>query len=496
MTSSVVPSRAEHRIAFRGISVDFGATRALDNVEFAIEPGEVVGLLGHNGAGKSTLVSVAAGVLRPTAGFFELDGEAVAHATPHALSARGLTVVNQEPALVGTLSIRDNLFLGRSHIPRGERPERTVNALARVGLAHVSPHTLVAELSIGERQLVDLARGLVVGDVKVLFLDEPTAALGAAETENLHDLIREFSAAGTAVVYVSHRLPDILDVCTRAVVLNGGRVVWDTPTDTLTVAELSHALAPGFEELEAHVAEQSDEVALEVTGPSRMHFRRGEIVGLFGMAAGNQFKLLESLFGWKQHHVTERFRYALDGRPFAPTTPRAAIESGVMMVPADRERDGLLGNLSARENVLLPWFRTLTRFGAVMPSTGAAPYAAARAEMKVQGPDGFAPIGAFSGGNRQKHLLSRWIYPQQPRVLLLNQPTQGVDIGAKNDIVRALRGLADNGVTIVVASSESDEIARMCSRAYVIYDIAVSEIESGPQMEENLLGTLLDLAGR
>ncbi|MBK0420005.1 sugar ABC transporter ATP-binding protein [Leucobacter sp. CSA1] len=484
------------RIAFRGITVDFGATRALDDVEFAIAPGEVVGLLGHNGAGKSTLVGVAAGVLRPTSGSFELEGETVEHATPHALSARGLTVVNQEPALVGSLSIHDNLFLGRAGIARRERPERARDALTRVGLGHVPPGTLVAELSIGERQLVDLARGLVVGDVKVLFLDEPTAALGAAETENLHSLIREFSDAGTAVVYVSHRLPDILDVCTRAVVLNGGRVVRDTPTDTLTVAELSHALAPGFSELEAHTAVQSEEVALEIDGPSRMRFRRGEIVGLFGMAAGNQFKLMESLFGWRQHAVTERFSYSLEGSGFAPASPRAAIRSGVMMVPADRERDGLLTNLSARENVLLPWFRRLARAGAVMPSTGGAEYERSREEMRVHGPEGSAPIGAFSGGNRQKHLLSRWIYPYRPRVLLLNQPTQGVDIGAKNDIVRALRGLAESGVTIVVASSESDEIARMCSRAYVIYDTAVSEIGSGPQMEEHLLGSLLDLAGR
>lgn len=487
---------ASSGIAFRGITVDFGATRALDNVDFAVKPGEIVGLLGHNGAGKSTLVGVAAGALRPTSGSYELDGQPVLHASPHALSARGLTVVNQEPTLVSSLSISDNLFLGRPRMSRRERAQRAAESLGRVGLAHVSPNTLVAELSIGERQLVDLSRGLVMGNVKVLLLDEPTAALGAAETENLHGLIREFSAAGTAVVYISHRLPDILDVCTRAVVLNGGRVVSDTPTDTVTVRDLSLALAPGFEELESRGESATEEVLLEITGPSHMHFRRGEITGVFGMAAGNQFKLLESIFGWKQHHVTAHFHYSLGGRPFTASSPRAAIAAGVMMVPADRERDGLLANLSARDNVLLPWFRKLARFGAVMPATGAGPYAVGRDEMKVHGPDGSSSIRAFSGGNRQKHLLARWMYAQRPRVLLLNQPTQGVDVGAKNDIVRALRKLADDGVTVVVASSESDEIARMCTRAYVIFDTEVSEIGSGPQMEEHLLSALLDLAGR
>lgn len=482
------------RIAFQDVTVDFGATRALDGITFAIEPGEVVGLLGHNGAGKSTVINVAAGVIRPTGGHYEVDDEPVLHANPAAVAARGLTVVNQTPTLVNTLSVFDNLFLGRAHIARRDRRARAEAALDRVGLAGLSPATLVGALPVGQRQLVDLARGLVGGEMKVLFLDEPTAALGAAETKTLHDLIRSFAAEGTAVVYVSHRLPDILDVCTRVIVFNGGRLVMDEPSAQLGTRDLAVALAPDFADLEHHDHRHTGVETLGVNGALDLRFHAGEIVGMFGMAAGTQFAVLESIFGWRHHAMTDRLGYTLDGVPFAPSSPTAAISAGVFMSPADRESDGLLANLTARENTLLPWLRPLSRLGYIGSATGAEVYARSREAMSMQGPSGNAPIGAFSGGNKQKHLLGRWMFPRRPHVLLLNQPTQGVDIGAKNDIVRALRLLAEEGVTIIVASSESDEIARMCSRSYVIYADRAAEISSGPDMEEELLSSLLELA--
>ncbi|MFT3798308.1 ATP-binding cassette domain-containing protein [Microbacterium sp.] len=482
------------RIAFRDVTVDFGATRALDSIDFAIEPGEIVGLLGHNGAGKSTVINVAAGVLKPTGGYYEVDDERVVNPTPAAVAALGVTVVSQEPALVGTLSVSDNLFLGQRHVPRQGRKAIARAALERVGLGALDLDTLVAVLPVGQRQLVDLARGLVRGDMKVLFLDEPTAALGAAETETLHDLIRSFAAEGTTIVYVSHRLPDILDVCTRVVVFNAGRLVRDQPAAELGIRDLAIALAPDFQDLEAHTAAEVGDEVLTASGPVSMRFCAGEIVGLFGMAAGGQFAITESVFGWRHRAVAEHLHYTLDGRPFAPRSPTAAISAGVFMSPADRESDGLLFNLNARENALLPWLRGLSRVGWIGAKTGEQPYQAGRDAMKMVGPGGTAPMGAFSGGNKQKHLLARWMFAKKPRVLLLNQPTQGVDIGAKNDIVRALRALAATGVTVVVASSESDEIARMCDRAYVIYSDRAAEIPTGPDMEEELLRSLLELA--
>ena len=482
------------RIAFRDVTVDFGATRALDRIGFEMEPGEIVGLLGHNGAGKSTVINVAAGVVRPTTGHYEVDGRIVADPTPAAVAALGVTVVSQEPALVGTLSVYDNLFLGQGHVPRRVRKELARVALGRVGLADIDLDTIVAVLPVGQRQLIDLARGLVRGGMKVLFLDEPTAALGAAETATLHALIRSFAAEGTTIVYVSHRLPDILDVCTRVVVFNAGRLVRDQPVADLGIRDLAIALAPDFQELDEHTAPEVGDEVLSASGPMTLTFRSGEIVGLFGMAAGNQFAIMESVFGWRHSGVAGRLRYTLDGRAFTPRSPAAAIAAGIFMSPADRESDGLLFNLTARENTLLPWMRRLSRFGYIGAKTGADVYQSARDAMKMVGPGGDAPMGAFSGGNKQKHLLARWMFPHRPRVLLLNQPTQGVDIGAKNDIVRALRALAATGVTVVVASSESDEIARMCDRAYVIYTDRAAEISRGPDMEEELLRSLLELA--
>lgn len=481
------------RLSLRAVTVDFGATRALDQVDLDVAAGEIVGLLGHNGAGKSTLINVAGGVYQPTSGEYRVDGEAVTAATPAGVAALGVTIVSQRPGLVGTLSVLDNMFLGRT-IRRRDRRELALAALARVGIAGIPLSTPVGDLPVGHQQLVDLARGLVGGDIKVLFLDEPTAALGAAETIVLHNLIREFAANGTAVVYVSHRLPDILDVCSRVMILNGGKVVRESPAASVSVADLARALAPDFEEVADHEPKSGGVETLRIIGSSDMVFHAGEIVGIFGMAAGRQFMLLEHLFGWGIHPSTASTQFVVDNREFIPSNPADAIRAGLHMVPADRESDGLLLNMNARENVILPWARSLTRWRTLTAGTGSDAYSEGRKAMRIQGPDGESPIATFSGGNRQKHLLARWMFPRQPHLLLLNQPTQGVDIGAKNDIVRSIRELSDRGATIIVASSESDEIARMCHRSYIVYGDSVAHVSHSPHMEEELLGSLLELA--
>lgn len=470
------------RLRFSGITVRYGSTVALDGVDLAIAPGEIVGLLGHNGAGKSTLLNVATGAAQATEGMMSLDGVPVPRgATPRDISHLGITVIHQEPALAANLSILDNLFLARPNRPsRAARIERGTAALEDVGGAHLDLATPVGALSLGERQLVDLARGLLAGDVRVLLLDEPTAALGEAETRALHDLIRRFVAKGTAVVYVSHRLPDIVEICERIVVLRGGSVVLDRPVEGMSAATLARALAPevDFDSEWTPIIGEEQLVIERPDGP--LVFRDGEIVGLYGMAGGEQFAALAALFG-----LGEPIEARLGGSPYAPRTPARAIAQGVHLVPADRERDGLVPALSASDNVFLPWRRARRR--------RADQYRSIREMFNVHGPGGDAPVASFSGGNRQKHLLARWMTAVPPRVLLLAQPTQGVDVGAKVDIKLALRALAATGVCIVVASAETDEIASLCDRSYVLAHGAHRELHRSPAYEERLLQTLLRL---
>jgi ABC-type sugar transport system ATPase subunit len=481
-------------IALEGVHMAFGPTVALVDETFRVRPGEIVGLLGHNGAGKSTLVNVATGALRPQRGRMILDGEDVPlRGEPRVLERLGVKVIHQEPALASNLSIADNITLGKDREGASRRERRRI---AREALAlldsHLNVDRPVETLSFGERQIVDLARALST-NLKVLFLDEPTGALGRHETDELHAMLRRLAEQGKAIVYVSHRLRDIVDVCTRIVVVREGRIVLDEPAEKFTVAELSEALAPGVtvgDERRAAAASAGADVLEVAWHGQRLGFSRGEIVGLYGMAAGPQFKLMHALFG-----LDEPVDARLHGEPFSPRAPRDAIARGVYFVSADRERDGLLPDMSALDNLIMPWLGRFTRYGAMSRAKTAGVYREAEQALDVRGARMDAPVSAFSGGNKQKFVLGRWLYGRRPDVLLLSQPTQGVDVGARLDIARALRRLADDGVTVLVASSETDEIGLLCDRAVVCEGEQWPDQPREDGWEERLLEGLIARVG-
>lgn len=481
------------RLAFDGLEVSFGPVTVLRNISLSFRPGEIVGLLGHNGAGKSTLINAATGALRSYQGSISVDGETIPlGSTPKGVNERGIAVIHQEPALAPNLSVLDNLYLSRAAASssKAEKSRAARAALDSLGAGLIDLAQPVETLSLGERQMVDLARSTLLGDVKVLFLDEPTAALGEAETRTLHDLIRRFAAEGTTIVYVSHRLPDIIDVCTRIVALRNGELALDAPVGSFTNQTLASALAGDRSLLETdHTPASSGTVALTIRHEADLEFREGEIVGLFGMAAGAQFSLLNKLFTDSAGAVGA----VISGTNPAMTGPRDAIRGGIHLVPGDRDRDGLIAGMSAVDNVFLPWMRdrslTSSRDRRRM-------YDDIRARLAIAGPDGDAPISTFSGGNRQKHLLARWIFPRRPSVLLLEQPTQGVDVTAKADIRACLRAVAAEGTAIVVASAETDEIASLCDRAYVISGARSVSVDRTPSFEADLLGSLFDITSR
>lgn len=487
------PQASGSGFTLEDIWVNFGATKALNGVTLHVEPHEVVGLMGHNGAGKSTLLNVATGVVRPSRGVIKIGGKPVTGSyTPRNLSELGVTIIHQEPALALNLSVFDNLFLGKhSQSPRPAKVARAREILQNMGV-RVDLNTPVGSLTMGERQLVDLCRGMLGDAPKVLLLDEPTAALGHEDSVRLHEKVRHFAQEGIPVVYVSHRLPDILGVCSRIVVLQEGRTVLDQPRAGYTAKSLSTALAPDLHRRPFERVSVSRRARMFVRfNDSNLEFSPGEAVGLFGVAAGPQFPILDALAG----NGGGKIEATIDGAPYAPRSPFEARDKSVHLVPADREKDGIVANLSAVDNVFLPWLRQMSKPGAIDKKRVYRTYEEIRKQFNIIGPSGDAAITSFSGGNRQKHLLARWMSVETPKILLLAQPTQGVDEAAKADIRKAIDTLLEEGVCILIASAESDEISSICDRVYVFNKDEVSEFNRNADLELQMLDALLT-AGR
>nr|WP_281412083.1 sugar ABC transporter ATP-binding protein [Rhizobium sp. BK399] len=462
---------------------------------FEVRAGEIIGLLGHNGAGKSTLVNVATGAVRPQNGTMKIDGKPLELAgNPRTVEQAGIKVIHQFPALIDELSIADNITLCRpeERLSPTARGEVARNALALLG-AELDVERPVHTLEFGERQIVDLARALST-ELKVLFLDEPTGALGQHEADQLHDLLRRLAAEGRGIVYVSHRLRDILSVCTRLVVLRGGRVVMNERADRFNVADLSSALAPGLETSAAPTAARSPStkgkhsLGIEF-GEWNIPVHKGEILGLFGMAAGPQFRLLDALYGI----ADENAQITHGDRRMHCRSPHEAISQGIYYVGANRERDGLVSEMSALDNLVLPWIHHYTRFATYSRSLAEETYRRAERVLNLRGGHIDAPVTALSGGNRQKIFLGRWLFGENPQLLLLAQPTQGVDVGARADIAAALRELSAAGVTVLVASTEADEIELLCDRALTLHGSECVETLPGPDWSERLLRSLVEI---
>ena len=487
---SVYEGKSLVPLCISDVSVTFGGTRALQKVSLEIGEGEIVGLLGHNGAGKSTLVNIVTGAQTPDEGSMSLRGSPVSlSSSPHELESIGIKVIHQKPALSDFVSVADNITLGRVSEKYSTRAR---NAYAKQALelldSKIPPEKMVAELSFGEKQVVDLARALST-ELSVLFLDEPTGALGQHEADRLHDLIREQATQGKAVIYVSHRLKDILSICTRIVVLRAGNLVLDRPAEKFTLKELSSALAPDSEQVESREGPGPDtpqSLSLTRKSGQTLSFRKGEIIGLFGMAAGPQFRLLQSIYA-----IDEKFRVELFGSPTDIGSPGEAISHGIYYLSENRDQEATLEHLSIAENLIAPWLNNYCCMGLIDAARPVETYHEAKAELNIRSAHPDLPITALSGGNAQKVMVGRWLYGEKPKVLMLAQPTQGIDVGARNDILKALRKFSDEGVTILVASSESDEIELLCDRAIVCQGNEWQLVERCDEWSETLLKELV-----
>jgi ribose transport system ATP-binding protein len=482
-------------LTMSGIVKEFPGVRALDGVDLEVRAGEVHCLLGQNGAGKSTLIKVLAGAHPPDAGDMLWDGEPVRPAGPTAAMRLGIATIYQELDLVEGLTVAENIFLGHETTRlgfsrRGEMNKIAHQLLGRLGHGEISPTLPLGRLPAAGRQIVSMARALS-HDTRLIIMDEPSAALAHDEVANLFRIIRELTASGVAVVYISHRLAEIREIGDRVTVLKDGRTVAvglparTTPTAEVVALMTGRSTEHAFPE---RIGMPGDEI-LRVEGlalPGRFtdvsfSVRAGEIVGLAGLVGSGRSEILETVYGARRPSAG---RVLIDGRPLRPGSTSVAVTAGIGLAPEERKAQGLLMYESVGRNITAASMRRYSRLGWLDRRREARDAAEMVRTLDIRPADPDRPVRALSGGNQQKTVFARWLL-KGCRLLLLDEPTRGVDVGARAELYAQVRALAAQGVAVLLVSSEVPEVLGLADRVLVIREGKIVHKAAATDLDEH-----------
>jgi ribose transport system ATP-binding protein len=468
-------------LEMQGIRKTFPGVQAVSSASFDLYPGEIHALVGENGAGKSTLIKVLTGVHRADAGAIVLSGKPLEIDTPLQAQRAGIATIYQEFTLVPHLSVRANLCLGREQTRRGfmdsafER-DKTRSTFERLGVS-IDPEAPVADLHVAQQQLVEIARAIAT-DATVLVMDEPTAALTPREVEGLFRILRELASRGIGVIFISHRLDEVLSIADRVTVMRDGVTIGTWDARTLSRKELiEHMVGRPLEKEFPKVPAPIGETCLEVRGIGggrirdvSFSVRHGEVLGLAGLMGAGRSDVARLVFGADPKESGE---ILLDGRPLRIESPRDAIRHGICLLPEDRKLEGLVLKASARDNFALPNLRSWSRAGFIDQSRENTRFFhhVEHLNIRVSGPEQLAEN--LSGGNQQKLLVARWL-ESNSRVIIFDEPTRGIDVGAKFEMYLLINDLVSSGKAIIVISSELPEILGMSDRILVMREGAIS----------------------
>jgi rhamnose transport system ATP-binding protein len=459
------------------VSKSFGPVVALRSGRLDAHAGSIHALVGENGAGKSTLVKIVAGVYRRDAGTFLLDGEPVDFGSTAESKAAGVAVIYQEPTLFPDLSVTENIFMGRQILGRGRRIDKAsmygeADRLFRGLGVHIDPRRPALGLSIADQQVVEIAKAISL-DARVLIMDEPTAALSGVEVERLFAVARRLRDEGRAIVFISHRFDEVFALCDTVTVMRDGAYITTRPTAGTDVSEIV-SLMVGREVAELFPKQDAEigEVVLEVEDLTRAGIfhevsftvRRGEIVGLAGLVGAGRSEIARAVFGVDPYDAGT---VTMAGTRIPARSPQAAIKAGMAFIPEDRRRQGLVTDASVAENIAAVIRRNLTSAGLLTrarENRAVEPWAA-RLEVKTNALD--APAKTMSGGNQQKVVIAKWL-ATKPDLLIIDEPTRGIDIGTKSEVHRLLSELAGQGMAILMISSELPEVLGMADRVLVV----------------------------
>ncbi|AYG69481.1 MULTISPECIES: L-arabinose ABC transporter ATP-binding protein AraG [unclassified Rhizobium] len=465
-------------LEFKGISKGYPGVQALADVSFDVERGAVHGLMGENGAGKSTLIRVLSGDQAADAGSIVIDGVEQHYSSVRDAFHAGVTVIHQELQLVPELTVAENLWLGRfpgkAGVIDGRMLMETVRAkLKEIGI-DIDPAAKVSSLSIGARQMVEIAKAVMV-DARVIALDEPTSSLSSRESEILFSLIDRLRANGTVILYVSHRLDEIFRLCDSLTVLRDGKLAAHHPSiaDTTRDQIIAQMVGREINNIWNWRKRPLGEVRLEVKqlsgsklrNPVSFSVRKGEILGFFGLIGAGRSEMARLLYGADHRR---QGGVSIDAVAVAPNNPKAAINAGMVLCPEDRKFDGVIQGRSIEENIAISSRRHFSPFGILNLKKEASVADRFIAKLRVRTPSRRQDIVNLSGGNQQKVILGRWLSEQGVKVLVIDEPTRGIDVGAKSEIYEILYELAAGGMAIVVISSELPEVMGISDRIMVM----------------------------
>jgi ribose transport system ATP-binding protein len=498
--AAVRPPAPPPFLQLSGVGKTYPGVVALADFSMEVRAGEVIGLVGENGAGKSTLMKLLGGIAAPDCGVIEIDGVARAALTVAESMSAGIAFVHQELNLFDNLDVAANIFIGREPTKYGAlrlvdntRLHAMVQPyLDRLG-ASFSASSAVSGLSLAQRQLVEIAKALSL-NARLVILDEPTSSLPISETEKLLQVIAGLQATGIAFIFVSHRLNEVVQACDRVIVLRDGRLAGQLAREEihhdamvrlmvgreLKVDHVGPARAPGDVALSVHEL-RTTSFPLQ---PVSLAFRRGEILGLAGLAGAGRTELARAIFGIDRHAGGVLM---LDGGPVHFATAADAVKAGVFLVPEDRKAMGLLLDFAISENITLPNLRAYSRGLAVLHEAERAQAHRSRSELGIRAADVQMRAGSLSGGNQQKVVLAKWL-AMDPRFIIFDEPTRGIDVGAKSEIYRLMRLLADRGVAVLMISSDMEEVIGVSDRVAVMRSGRIAGVlERASCSEANIL---------
>jgi ribose transport system ATP-binding protein len=462
-----------------GVSKRFGGVHALDGVQLELYPGEVHALMGENGAGKSTLMKILSGVYTTDAGTIEINGEAVTIQNPRDALSKGIAIIHQELNTVPDMTVAENLALGHEPnrggvLDRKELRRSAREKLDRIGATNIDVDTPIGRLSVGMQQMVEIARA-VAEDAKILILDEPTASLSQSEADRLFELVDDMSGRGMALAYISHRMEEVWRLSDRITVLRDGKWISTTGRDEITPEQVvNRMVGRDINDLYVHDERSIGDVVLSVDGLSDGHgvgpvsfdVRAGEIVALVGLVGAGRTEIVRMIFGADR---AASGTISIDGRSVSIRTPSDAIRHRIGLVPESRKEQALFLEMSIRDNALLGNFGRFSTAGIVRWKQAKSAVQDRIAELRVRSRSMNQQISGLSGGNQQKVVLSRWLM-LKPRVLILDEPTRGVDIGAKQEIYRIINDLLKEGIAVIVVSSELPEALGISDRVLAVHE--------------------------